>query len=240
MTGLRHMAALAALAILAGCATGAPTTTAADLIPRLLRTDRADPAKEAAARARIESMTRQQLIGNARVPLILVDIEIENAYATLARVAVNGPYSTYQSADRRTLTFRRGLLVATRGLGDDLMSLDASETLQALAEGAGGPDSDGVVTRRIHRRLTALNGLEVIAYNCAVLDRGPETLVRLGERLILRRYEETCRQEGRGAPAYTNIYWVDPATGQIRVSRQWMGPVGGYLGITVLLPEEAR
>jgi group 4 capsule polysaccharide lipoprotein GfcB/YjbF len=203
----------------------------------------------AGMRRAVESLTREQLIGVAKDPLILVDIETSQQYATLNQVSRNGVYAVFQSGDQKTLTFSKGLLSATRGLGADLMALDVSQTLGALQS-----RTTSTVTQRRHRMLNAGNGLDTVNYTCQFSGGDRETLTSINKQLRLLKYTENCRQndtepdagltaemttqQREAAKTYTNTYWIDPATRIIWKSRQWGGPVIGYLGIEVLIPEK--
>jgi len=223
---------LALALVLAACSSGDRSMPILDGIKAEIKA-RAHPKPDPEqARRAVEALSRAQMIGDTKNPLILVDIEASQQYATLGQVSQNGAYTVFMSADNRTLTFRGGLLSATRGIGDDLMSLDVSQTEAALAKNLRGV----VKTRRVHRRLTALNSIRATAYSCELSDAGLESVTSFHKTFRLRKYSETCRTAAARPPVYTNIYWLDPKTRVIRKSRQWVGATAGYFGIDVLTP----
>lgn len=138
-----------------------------------------------------------------------------NATATLAVEAVNGTVTTWHTADMVTLSFDRGVLVGTRGLGDDLMGAGADKTLAALAGGNAGP------YRRQLRYLDGENHSVYITAGCTMTRRGTEIF----GKQRLRRHDELCRTFHE---SFTNTFWTD-AHGTIRRARQWVGPEVGYL-----------
>ena len=75
----------------------------------------------------------RQILTRARIdapgtPLLLADVEGIETVATLAIVARNKTVETWQTGDRVSLSLDQGLVTATRGLGEDLMSADNSGT----------------------------------------------------------------------------------------------------------------
>lgn len=141
-------------------------------------------------------------------PLLQITLPAQGARATLKRVGVNGDVETWQSGDGVSVSLRRGVVVATRGLGFDLMGADAGPTLAALSGGPAGP------YRHQMRYLTGDNHSTYLSAGCTMAQAGG-------------RHEETCiTHRGR----FTNLYWLDSA-GRILKSRQWIATEIGYLEI---------
>lgn len=146
-------------------------------------------------------------------PLIRADLPARKARAVLRPVGQNGTVSTWQTLDRITLSFDDGILVASRGLGDDLMGADAAPTRAALAGQAEG------VYRRKLRYLTGDNHSTWLTAGCVMRALGGEN--------GLRRFEESCRARDH---AFTNVFELDSA-GRVAKSRQWLSPALGYVDI---------
>lgn len=157
-------------------------------------------------------------------PLLQAEIESRDTFARLSFLADNGPYRTWASADNATITQRDGVLVATRALGNDLMSADVVQILRMLKD-ATVPE--GV---RVHRYLDGEGRLYTRVYQCVITDRRAVPLDILGDVVPMTRLSESCRGEG---DQFENTYWRD-RDGRIRATRQWVSPDIGYLG-TVLL-----
>jgi hypothetical protein len=115
------------------------------------------------------------------------------------------------------------VLVATRGFGDDLMTIESRGVREAVAAGGG----------RVIRRMETLDAQDQIRttrFECDFASAGTET-VDLGLRQVsLRRVDEHCRSEFL---IVDNIYWVDGA-GRILSSRQYVSPTVAYLRSNVL------
>ncbi|HKL65436.1 MAG TPA: YjbF family lipoprotein [Roseovarius sp.] len=154
-----------------------------------------------------------QPIGPAR---LRVRLPATGAQATLAPVARNGGVTVWQTLDGITLSFRDGVLIATRGLGDDLMSADVDGTLAMLR----GSDR---ATQYPHIR-SYLDGEDRTVFRSFQCRReaGPD-----------RQITERCVSTDVGM---TNIYWLDGA-GEITRSRQWVSPAVDYME-TERLPRE--
>ena len=147
-------------------------------------------------------------------PVLQVGIPKLGTEASLKRIGVNGGVETWMSGDGVSVSLNQGVIVATRGLGFDLMAADVGNTLAAMAAG-GMPDP----YRRQMRYLTADNHARYLSAGC---------------RMTLERdlFTETCATH---SGHFTNTY---PLTGQ--GSRQWVSPEIGYLKIRLAAPSGLR
>jgi hypothetical protein len=130
----------------------------------------------------------------------------------------NGDEVTLALQSGPTAAYDGGVLVATRGFGDDLITMDSGGVLSALRAGGGS----------IARRMETLDGQDQIRtsnFSCTITPAGSEA-VNLGVREVtLRRMDERCQGE---AIIFNNIYWLDQA-GDIAASRQYVSPTVAYL-----------
>lgn len=147
-------------------------------------------------------------------PLILVGLEGMNSTQVLAMTGQNGAMRTYMTGNEQALILRNGILVGTRGLGNDLSVAEASGPAALVLSGRSGQ------ARRVMHYYTG-DGLErALPMNCTVRS-GPKPGVMV----------EDC--EGLGA-SFQNSYLV--SGGRADVSRQWIGPALGYVTIQTLRP----
>ncbi|NOX73839.1 MAG: YjbF family lipoprotein [Alphaproteobacteria bacterium] len=228
----RLVAIFAALLIVAGCASKDRDTALSETLKTAVKSFGKTPDNTAQNRA-IAQMTRADLIGTSSNPLILLFIEISQQYASLAQVSQNGQYAVFFSSDQKSLTFSKGLLTATRGLGPDVLSLDVTDTRAALKKGFQGK----VSTRRIHRQLNAENEAVATIFSCKLNRLADETVTSVHKKFRLERYEESCVSRADASVTYTNTYWLDGRTRVMWKSRQWMEESIGYLQVDVLIPE---
>lgn len=171
-----------------------------------------------------EVLTREAL-DQSPTPLLLVEITSSGAQATMVPWVTGTDVTTWRSGDGISLSLRDGLLVATRGLRDDLMSADLSGTLAALGRGAG----TAYPVARSH--LDTQNRTLVTVASCDLRPQGPDPVESFGLVRPTLRYAETCSSAEGG---FTNIYWSD-ADGVIWKSRQWAGKSLGSLVIEHLV-----
>ncbi|MBE0453704.1 YjbF family lipoprotein [Roseovarius autotrophicus] len=150
-----------------------------------------------------------QLIGEDRLD---VTIPASGARARLGPVARTGDVMVWQTLDGITLSMRQGLLIGTRGLGDDLMSAEVDGVL-ALLRGAAG---EGPVP---HIR-THLDGEDRTVFRSYQCIRGAVT-----RDAGLRRVEVLCVSP---QDRFANTYWMDSMGAVIR-SHQWISPALRHL-----------
>nr|WP_111301686.1 YjbF family lipoprotein [Paracoccus saliphilus] len=146
-------------------------------------------------------------------PLIQAGFENLGRTQIMAMTGQNGPMRTFMTPAEEAVILRDGLLVGTRGLGNDL-SVAEPQLEAAIRAGASGSGS------RIMRYYSG-DGLErPLQFACRTAP-GPNAGVLV----------ESC--EGHGI-SFQNNYMVQG--GRIPVSRQWIGPALGYVTIQTLRP----
>lgn len=148
-----------------------------------------------------------------------------NESAVLFDVGGNGPYHHWATPSGQILTLRGGVLVATRGLGYDLMSAEADGSARLIRERRLGN------TDKVLRYLDGEDDEVPMGLKCTVSNQGPES-VRLatGETRAATKMRETCIS---GRLTLNNFYWVD-ARGDVVQSRQWGGEEIGEVVIQSL------
>lgn len=225
----RGICGLALIALVtAGCARdsaglGAPKASVGAKLGGLLPGRKAAAAPAEAAPAPAPDLA-QAALASIPGPVVLASFEANGAQMVFGLVGENGAMRSYQSPDQRGLVLRAGLLAATRGLGNDLMSSDTAavsaliharrpgtaERVQRYLDGSG-------IERPVPMRCTVALGAEVSQPIGAITYSGQQVA-------------EHC--EGSGA-VIDNVYIVSPE-GRIVMSRQWLGPELGYVTIQVL------
>jgi len=130
-----------------------------------------------------------------------------NVSATFFLSGKEGEVEIWRSKDNRVLSFRSGILIASRGFGNDVMVRDASPTIAALSESVS-------IYERRERSLTSDNR-DYLSTSACVMRKSGDIRIRL---LIL----ESCRDEN--GQAFESYYWLAP-NGAILESRQWVGAI---------------
>ena len=164
----------------------------------------APPAPDIAAlRAQFTPEVMAQIGG----PILIVQIPSRDAVAVLTRVGTNNGVDTFLTPDGVSISLRDGMVVATRGLGFDLMTADIAEPLMAV-KGSG----DTAV--RVHRYLDGENQIVAKSFGCAY------------SVTAVRQVTETCTSSSDN---FENIFVMN-ANGNIASSRQWISPqIGAVL-----------
>lgn len=154
-------------------------------------------------------------------PIALVVRVETKAVLAMSPVGRNGDYVTWGSAPGQGITFQRGVLANTRGLGDDLMASRIDSAVSAITARRNS------TYNREYTYLGNLGQSTKLVVSCS-LERGKSERVKLGaidaSAVVMK---ESC---SRGDIAFNNVYWVDGA-GRVLKSSQWVGQRIGSLAI---------
>ena len=218
------LAALAAAA-LAGCTSGGSSVF--EEVGALARGALARP-EEAQRPARL---TRAAV---ERIPYAAIAISIDGGPPTvLSPIADNDGYLHYRDASGNALVMYGHAAAGTGSLGRDLVGVrfDPADPLAHPAPLARWPG-------RLHREYRiARRGFapDSVVLDCLLEAAGRETVEIVEVRYDLVRVDETCTDDARQV---VNRHWVDPDTGFVWKSEQWLGPALGRYTIEVLRPYE--
>ena len=155
----------------------------------------------------------------AEVATQQVTIPALGARGFVTQSAQNDGVVTWKTADNTTFSFRQGVIVSTRGLGDDLMGADVGQTLAALRGGAEdwGP--------RVHGYMNAEYQSYFMSFQCRRTASDRDN-VQIGDRIVsATRTTETCLND---EIQIENAYWRN-GNGVMVKSRQWVSPGVGYM-----------
>lgn len=174
---------------------------------------------------RAPQLTRAGIEAEGR-PLLFARLESRDAEAVLILLESNTQAETWATPDGITLSLRDGVVIATRGLGVDLM-------------GATAPDARPMtVAAGVQvRNFSWLNGADEITtepFACRITALGPVTLEIVARDYQTQHLREACLSD-QTRQAFQNDYWFE-TRGKIRQSRQWLGPKAGYLSLRHLSP----
>jgi hypothetical protein len=168
-------------------------------------------------------------IAHIEKPLLRISAQTLGVKALFAEVAQNGDYRTYLNNLKMSVTYKNGIITATRGFGLDLLSQGVSiPTTEIFAE----TNAPKFYTRTQQQLIKSKKVVE-LDYNC-ILEKGDvETITIVQIEYPLVKYTETCRNKDR---AFNNFYWVDSDTRQIWKSAQSIGQQAGFFITEVLVP----
>lgn len=154
------------------------------------------------------------------VPLILSAPVSEEAVYPMVLTGLNGTTETFRDDAGRSLSLRDGIIVASRGYGDDLMGTDAPGLKQALIAGTG----------TIARRMSWLGRRDEIrteVFICQVTLLETKVIELYEQQFAIRQLGEVCQGETGG---FANNYWVT-RDGTIVQLRQWLSIGTGHMDI---------
>jgi hypothetical protein len=169
----------------------------------------------------LRGLLSRAAIDRSPQPLILAELPSQNVVATLIPRDTLDSVVTWRTGRGQTLSFRDGVLVATRSLGNDLMSADVAGTQAALR---GGPQQG------YSRLMTYLDGQGQTLFRAMLcgMDAGqPATVNSFGVAFPTTLRIETCFTTGKRVE---NRYWLN-ADSTMRRAEQWVGPGTGPLTI---------
>lgn len=213
MGRLLNCAAISAAILLSGCGklaeTGVGPRVIGSLFPSMA-------AAEAPTNAPVDFSPQAIAADTSRFQIFTINALAVQAPGRL--IQDNGSDQTWASQSGFTASYRDGLLVATRGLGNDLMASDTGQVRAVLAQGGGH-------AQRAVDFLDDYDQIETVRFECEIVAQGRE-VVDLGLRQPeLAKYEEECSSPKL---VFTNVYWLDDA-GAILQSRQFVSQTVAYL-----------
>lgn len=182
--------------------------------------NKAEPTEAAAATTDPNAVVQKALTATKGPIALVVRIDTK-AVLAISPVGRNGDYVTWGSAPGQGLTFQRGVLANTRGLGEDLMASRIDTAVSAITA------RRNATYKREHFYLGNLGQSTNLIVDCT-LTRGKTERVALGainaNAVVMK---ESCK---RGEIAFTNVYWVD-GNGRVLKSSQWVGQRIGSLAV---------
>ncbi len=214
MRYFKHVIAGLALGAITACGntdTG-PSVGAAVLggiTSRVTQGKGAAPAPVEITRASLASVTS---------PVLIAQVPVRQSRGTLIQARMNQGVGTYLSADNIAVMIRDGgIVVGTRGFGDDVMAASVPGLMGALTSGGG------TVTRTV-QFLNGEDRIDTYTFTCKVTAAGSGDITILGRTHATRKFAEVC--SGTGGQ-FTNTYWV--GGGVIWQSHQWISRTVGRM-----------
>ncbi|MEM9144580.1 MAG: YjbF family lipoprotein [Pseudomonadota bacterium] len=219
-----RLAALGLGLLLAACGTGAPQDMAGiglDLV-----------RNQGPSSAVPEAKPTPEASGSA-----VLELQSANTgRAYLTEVTQNAEYVTYQDAAGRTVVLHGGLVTRTQGYPRNLVGVRFGRE-DPIARARPLDAWPGQVDRAYQFR-TRHGPTRSIVLHC-VMARGDRQFIDiLGDRHEVVEVEEACANTRL---AVSNRHWVEPDTGVIWQSTQWIGGVASALTMTVIrrpIPDE--
>ncbi len=151
-------------------------------------------------------------------PIIMTSSVDKKNQATLIALGNNEERLTWVSSDGISLSYDRGVLIATRGYSQDLLSLKYEKPNKLFS-------SNNLQYNKIHRYLNGENRYNEIQFKCNGKKTAPRSIDIVEYTLLVSRYVETCVNKYH---KYKNEYDLLYGTTVVVRSKQWISPVNSY------------
>ena len=151
-------------------------------------------------------------------PIILTSSVDKKNQATLVSLGNNKERLTWVSSDGISLSYDNGLLIATRGFSQDLLSLKYEKPNKLFT-------SENLQYNKTHRYLNGENRYADFKFKCIGKKLAPQSIEIIEHTLLIDKYVETCINKRY---RYTNEYELISGTTVVVKSKQWISPVNEY------------
>ena len=147
-------------------------------------------------------------------PIILISSLDKKNQATLVALGNNEEKLTWVSADGISVSYDQGVLIATRGYSQDLLSLQYKNPANVFSLSSSRYS-------KVHRYLNGDNEYFDIHFECSGKKYTSKTLQMLDYKITVDRFVEDCKSENY---KYVNEYDLLAGTTIVVKSKQWISP----------------
>ena len=151
-------------------------------------------------------------------PIVLTSSTDKKNQATLVALGNNEERLTWVSSDGISLSYDNGLLIATRGYSQDLLSLKYENPKKIFS-------SKYRQYNKTHRYLNGVNRYNEIRFKCTGKKLMSQSIEIVEYALLVDRYVETCVNKRY---RYENEYELLSGTTIVVKSKQWISPTNRY------------
>lgn len=167
------------------------------------------------------NLINREQIDAANIPVLFVELA-SGKNGTLIPYPGQGIGQTWLGADGATVTLEKGILKASRGLGDDLMGSASSIPLWSKIN-----EKTSKYTRELIH-ITGNNKNSKRVFRCGIKKISNEEVIDIWDvDFKVTTYEEDCQNNG---VTFKNIYYLD-MKGIVRRSLQYHGATIGHITI---------
>ena len=159
-----------------------------------------------------------QWLSKFKQPIILISSLDEKKQATLVALGNNKEKLTWVSSDGISLTFDQGVLIATRGYSQDLLSLKYIKPVSLF-----GPKK--IRYKKVHRYLTSDNKHNDVDFQCSGKRGQSKPVLFLEYKITVDKFVEDCVSIQH---SYKNEYDLLSGTSVVIKSKQWISPTNKY------------
>ena len=216
----KFLASLCLIVIIASCS-NTPETETGEMRTLQLLKKAFDSSNQEKQFIDARNLINREQINAANVPVLFVELA-SGQNGTLTPYPGQGIGQTWLGADGATITLDRGILKASRGMGDDLMGSSSSMPSWSKINKK---------TENYIRELTHITGNNKIfrrIFNCNIEKTSSEEQIKIWDiTFTVDKFEESCFD---GSIMFKNVYHVD-TQGIVRRSSQYLSQTIGYITI---------
>ncbi len=147
-------------------------------------------------------------------PIILISSLDKTKEATLVALGNNEEKLTWVSADGISVSYDNGVLIATRGYSQDLLSLKYKNPADLFS-------ASEIEYDKVHRYLSGENNYHDLYFKCMGIKKFSKPIVILGNNLSVDTFVEKCEHSSYN---YENEYDLLAGTTIVLRSKQWISP----------------
>lgn len=159
-----------------------------------------------------------QWLSEFKQPVILISSLDKKNQATLVALGNNKEKLTWVSSDGISLTFDQGVLIATRGYSQDLISLKYIDPIHLF-------DSKKIRYKKVHRYLTSDNKHDDVDFQCLGKREQSKPFLFLEYEITVDKFIEDCVSD---QISYKNEYDLLSGSSVVIKSKQWISPTNKY------------
>ena len=168
-----------------------------------------------------KTLYNREWLSNFSQPIILLSSLDGKKSATLVALGDYKNKLTWVSADGISVSFKNGILIATRGYSQDLLESKQTDLNSIFL-------SSKKKRSKTYRYLNGQNEYEELSFSCSVKTKKNVGSAFLDMTLNTTKFTEKCEA---GTNNHTNEYYVLPNTNIVLRSKQWISKANGYIKI---------
>jgi len=214
----KFLTSLAITLIIASCS-NAPETETGEIRTLQLFTKAFNSSNKPKLFLDARNLINREQIDAANIPVLFVELA-SGQNGTLTPYPGQGDGQTWLGADGATITLERGILKASRGMGDDLMG-----SLSSMPPWSKINKKTETYNRELNH-ITGNNRISKRIFNCDIEKTSRGDFVKIWDvNFKVDRFEENCSD---GKFAFKNTYQVD-GRGIVRRSSQYHSETLRYI-----------